>query len=82
MAVLKFLGIALVIWFVVSRLLMPILRQLAIPPPVPPTIEGASMPHQTTGAVVYQDNLQAARQIARQDPKVVATVVKEWVGSE
>lgn len=83
LAVLKFLGIALVIWFVVSRLLMPILRQLAIPPRAPPpTVEETSAPHQTAGAVVYQDNLQAARQIARQDPKVVATVVKEWVGGE
>lgn len=28
----------------------------------------------------YQDNLEAARQLARQDPKVVANVIKEWVG--
>ena len=84
MAVLKFLGIALVIWFLVSKLLMPILRQLAIPPPQPeplPFVEGAAL-QQAPGVVAYQDNLQAARQIARQDPKVVATVVKEWVGSE
>ena len=41
------------------------------------------MVHQTPHEVVqYQDNLQAARQIARNDPKVVATVVKEWVGGE
>ncbi len=85
MAVLKFLGIALVIWFLVSRLLMPILRQLAIPPlapELPMDVEGESISNQTPGAMLYQDNLQAARQIARQDPKVVATVVKEWVGSE
>ena len=86
MAVLKFLGIALVIWFLVSKILMPILRQLAIPPPQPeppPFVEGASTSqHQAPGVAAYQDNLQAARQIARQDPKVVATVVKEWVGSE
>ncbi len=81
MAVLKFIGIAIVLWFLVSRLLMPILRQLAIPPPAPPLEERPStQPARET--VVYQDNLQAARQIARQDPKVVATVVKEWVGGE
>lgn len=80
-ATLKFIGIALVLWFLVSRLLMPILRQLAIPPPAPPMEERPStQPARET--VVYQDNLQAARQIARQDPKVVATVVKEWVGGE
>ncbi|VVE70649.1 flagellar M-ring protein FliF [Pandoraea captiosa] len=28
----------------------------------------------------YERNLQYARQVARQDPKIVATVVKAWVG--
>jgi flagellar M-ring protein FliF len=28
----------------------------------------------------YQENLDAAKQLARQDPKVVANVVKSWVG--
>ena len=88
MALLKFLGIAFVIWFLVSRLLMPILRQLAIPPllPEPTPLAAGEMaghpPQQSPSVAAYQDNLQAARQIARQDPKVVATVVKEWVGSE
>lgn len=80
MAVLKFIGIAIVLWLLVTRFLMPVLRQLAIPPPPPPLEERSQQPARE--AVVYQDNLQAARQIARQDPKVVATVVKEWVGSE
>lgn len=80
MAVLKFIGIALVLWLLVTRFLMPVLRQLAIPPPPPPVEERPQQ--QARETVVYQDNLQAARQIARQDPKVVATVVKEWVGSE
>lgn len=30
----------------------------------------------------YERNLQTARQIARQDPKIVATVVKAWVGGD
>ena len=30
----------------------------------------------------YQQNLEAAKQLARQDPKVVANVVKNWVGAE
>jgi len=80
LAVLKFLGIAILLWLLVTRFLMPILRQLAIPPPPPPVEERPQQ--QARETVVYQDNLQAARQIARQDPKVVATVVKEWVGSE
>ena len=28
----------------------------------------------------YQDNLDAAKELARQDPKVVANIVKAWVG--
>ncbi len=82
MAVLKFIAIAIVLWLLVFRLLMPILRQLATPPPAPPMSEsGRDAPMAGRGAG-YEDNLQAARQLARQDPKVVASVVKEWVGSE
>jgi len=33
-----------------------------------------------TGGQGYQHNLEAAKQLARQDPKVVANVVKGWVG--
>jgi flagellar M-ring protein FliF len=36
------------------------------PPPPPPR--------------TYQENLDAARRLAKQDPKVVANVIKEWVG--
>nr|WP_229723962.1 flagellar basal-body MS-ring/collar protein FliF [Oxalicibacterium solurbis] len=30
----------------------------------------------------YQQNLEAAKQLARQDPKVVANIVKAWVGND
>jgi flagellar M-ring protein FliF len=30
----------------------------------------------------YEDNLQVAKQLAKDDPKIVATVVKEWVNKE
>jgi flagellar M-ring protein FliF len=56
----------------------------------------AAMPHQiahhaggATGqyaaqqaASSYEDNVQLARQLAKEDPKIVATVVKEWVNKE
>jgi flagellar M-ring protein FliF len=32
------------------------------------------------GVRSYQDNLDAAKELARQDPKVVANIVKTWVG--
>lgn len=80
MAVIKFIAIAIVLWLLVFRILMPVLRQLAIPPPAVPIAEARdAMAHGRENAG-YQDNLQAARQLARQDPKVVANVVKEWVG--
>lgn len=83
MAVLKFIGIAIVIWLVVFRLILPVLRQLAIPPPPPPMMEMTrDMANQARETGTQQDNLQAARNLARQDPKIVANVVKEWVGSE
>jgi flagellar M-ring protein FliF len=81
MAVIKFIAIAIVIWLLVFRILVPILRQLAIPPaPLPMADTGRDAMAQGRENAGYQDNLQAARQLARQDPKVVANVVKEWVG--
>lgn len=82
MAVLKFIAIAIVLWLLVFRILLPVLRQLAIPPPPPPMPDMRDMANQTRETGAHQDNLQAARNLARQDPKVVANVVKEWVGSE
>jgi flagellar M-ring protein FliF len=29
----------------------------------------------------YHDNLEAAKQLAKNDPKMVANVVKAWVGT-
>ena len=81
MAVIKFIAIAIVLWLLVFRILMPVLRQLAIPPPALPMAEaGRDVMAKGRENAGYQDNLQAARQLARQDPKVVANVVKEWVG--
>ena len=77
----KFIAIAILIWLLVFRILVPILRQLAIPPaPQPMAESGREAMAQGRENAGYQDNLQAARQLARQDPKVVANVVKEWVG--
>ncbi len=79
----KALLIAGLIWYLVFKILMPILRQLATPPPPPPMPEMPEAGSATNRAnTEYQDNLQAARQMAQQDPKIVANVVKEWVGGE
>ncbi|MES2534915.1 MAG: flagellar basal-body MS-ring/collar protein FliF [Pseudomonadota bacterium] len=49
--------------------------QLQQPEPVPAIAPEPPVPPRT-----YQENLDAARRLARQDPKVVANVIKEWVG--
>ena len=35
-----------------------------------------------SAAHAYENNLQIAKQLAKDDPKIVATVVKEWVNKE
>lgn len=41
--------------------------------------EGASKAARAAG---YEENLKAAKELAKQDPRVVASVVKDWVGAE
>jgi flagellar M-ring protein FliF len=86
LGLLKFLAIAAVIWVVVFVVLRPILRELARPPAAPAM--GGEMEMEGAGAAAvraragYEQNLAAAREIARQNPSVVANVVREWVGKE
>jgi len=67
------LGLAL---YVVFGVLRPMLRQLAELPPAPEPVAHENFEQIATGQV---GRLEAARQLARQDPKVVANVVKSWV---
>jgi flagellar M-ring protein FliF len=76
-------GIAL---FLVLGVLRPMLRQLATPRPMP-VISEADQPQMLSHAHAgqqdpYADSIQNARQIARQDPKMVANIVKGWVGND
>lgn len=45
-------------------------------------VDGAALYGAQQNANSYENNLQTAKQIAQQDPKIVATVVKEWVNAE
>lgn len=87
--------IGLYLWFGVVR--PGIRKYLAPPPPAEPTMaglaggvagssEGSADGEDGPGAKneisAYERNLQYARQVARQDPKIVATVVKSWVGGD
>ena len=84
---LKYLVIAAVIFFVVFRIIKPAFHTLLTLPSstggFTANQEGEARPEATytPAAPSYEQSLQTARQIAQQEPKIVASVVKEWVGS-
>jgi flagellar M-ring protein FliF len=81
------LGFLAYLFFGVLRPMLKKLGKNLEPPPPPPeeeeedaivTIsEPEPMGKKPRG---YQDNLEAAKQLAREDPKVVANIIKGWVG--
>jgi len=74
--------IAGLVVFLVLGVLRPLLTKLAevrIPPPPEP---GEDVVHPAARRVGYEENLDAAKQLARSEPKLVANVVKEWVTSD
>ena len=93
----KYLAAFLILGFLYSRLLRPLMRPVMrkldeitdVPEPVRPdpteeeeALERAQLNElevkQNRG---YRDNLEAAKTMAKEDPRVVANVVKAWVGS-
>jgi flagellar M-ring protein FliF len=64
------------ILYIVFGVLLPMLRQLATLPPPAPAVEGEVQSHV---ALDHAARLNAARALAKQDPKIVANVVKSWV---
>lgn len=78
-------AVLLYLFFGVLKPMLSKLTQGAAPPPVEE--EEATVVHLGEHAVepmgqarTYQENLEAAKDLARNDPKVVANVVKGWVG--
>jgi flagellar M-ring protein FliF len=67
--------------------LRPLLRRIAktFEPPAPDEDAVVQLSHEVepmgTKPRTYQDNLDAAKQLAKNDPKMVANVVKAWVGT-
>ena len=83
----RYLLIAAFVLFLVFKVLRPMVRNLARPPelagPEVPLLAGPDgAPGATTPADRYGTSVQNARQIAKQDPKAVANVVKNWVGND
>jgi len=82
----KYLLAGLVILYLFFAVLKPMLRKISSgfsfqQAPVNQNVNFNDQPAEPMGGPQgYQQNLEAAKQLARQDPKVVANVVKGWVG--
>lgn len=84
----QYLLMAALLLYLYLKVLKPMLKTLAAsfkPPPLAlaqqQTIEGEMMIMDNRNGRGYQDNLARAKQLATQDPRAVASVVKNWVGS-
>jgi len=87
----------LVLLYLIFGIIRPIVREV-INPPVPeeeypdgPAIEGEELTGEEGDEVVddvelqrreYAANLEAAREIIRNDPRMAAQIIKEWISDE
>ena len=76
-------GIVLVLFF---KVLKPMFRTAMTPPPAESHAMGdagaGAMQGALPGAAAYQGNLDSAKQLARQEPKLVANIVRTWVSGD
>jgi len=77
--------LAYLFFAVLKPLFARIAKTFEPPPPPPQEEQPAQIKHEVEPmgqkARTYQDNLEAAKTLARNDPKMVANVVKAWVGT-
>jgi len=83
----KHLLIAAAVLYLMLGVLRPLLKKLAEARPTPALPEGAMDGEATVtvrrqGNAGYEQNLQMAKQLANQEPKIVANVVKDWVSGD
>lgn len=80
--------IAALVLYLVLGVLRPLLRKLAEPRPLGgellegELLDGGGTAKRRLEQAGYEQNLQMAKQLARQDPKLVANVVKNWVADD
>jgi flagellar M-ring protein FliF len=80
----KYLLMAAALALLYLRVLKPLMKKLSEAARMPPPSQNMHLQHAQAalpGHRNYQDNLTRAQQLANQDPRVVANIVKTWVGS-
>jgi len=78
--IVKNLLIAGLVLFLFFKVLRPMFRSAMTPPPVDSQALSAGAAPGVMGGASYQSNLDSAKQLARQEPKLVANIVRSWVG--
>ncbi|MDP1646504.1 MAG: flagellar basal-body MS-ring/collar protein FliF [Thiobacillus sp.] len=81
----KYLLMALALLILYLRVLKPMIKKLSEAMAQPPASQNAQLQHAELMALPgqrnYQENLSRAQKMANEDPRVVANIVKTWVGS-
>jgi len=84
----KYLLMAVALLLLYLRMLKPMLKKIAEAPALPAPGHDAHLHHgggddmmALPGQRNYQENLARAQKLASEDPRVVANIVKTWVGS-
>lgn len=80
----KYLLMAAALALLYLRVLKPLVKKLSEAARMPPPSQNLHLQHTQAalpGQRNYAENLTRAQQLANQDPRVVANIVKTWVGS-
>ncbi len=72
-------GVVLIVFLSLRRMLYEMLAKAPKPVPQAAATSPEMAPRRKEG---YEQNLQAAKDMARQNPSIVANVVKDWMGNE
>ena len=87
----KYGAIAAILAYLLFKIIMPLVKTMMQPPPASPTRQlggninivdeedGQTAP--PSAAQALEQKLGQARELAQQDPKVVANIIKDWTGS-
>ena len=88
----KYIAIAAIVAYLMLKIVIPLSKVLLEPPPIRANQtlggnvnivdeEDNAASHEPTGAETLERKLGHARDLAQQDPKVVANIIKDWTGA-